>query len=227
MAYRAAALNFSKGEISPELESRFDLPAYQAGLRRALNVKIKRTGGVSKRMGTRFVAEALKSSARLIPFQFSDEQAYALEMGQAYMRPLALGGAVLEQELKVIAITKADKAQLTVHYHGYVYGDKIYLKNITGMVEINDRWLTVLSVIDASNFTVDFDSRDSGTFTGSGGGIDRAAPPSSPPSPPTVPDPLPPPTPPDIGSGGSGGYDGGSGTPVWSGGIGFDRGDIP
>jgi hypothetical protein len=58
-------------------------------------------------MGTRFVAECLSSTARLFPFQFSDEQGYALEFGQAYMRPLALGGAVLEEGLKVISITKA------------------------------------------------------------------------------------------------------------------------
>jgi hypothetical protein len=218
MSYRAALLNFSKGAISPELESRFDLPMYQAGLRRAVNVKIKRTGGVSKRMGTRFVAEALSTSARLIPFQFSDNQAYALEFGQAYMRPLALGGAVLEDELQVIAITKATNANLTIHYHGYSVGDQVYLTGVTGMVEINDRWLTVLSVPDVHNFTVDFNSTMAGTFTGSGGGVDRTSAATAPDPAPTIPPPLPAPTPPPVTAGGGGGYtDGGGGEVVWDG----------
>lgn len=202
---RAALLNFTKGEISPDLESRFDLPTYQAGLRRARNVKIKRTGGVAKRMGTRFVAEAMSNPARLLPFQFSDEQAYALEFGQAYMRPLALGGAVLEEELKVIAITQAMNAQITVHYHGYSEGDNVYLKSVEGMVEINDRWLTVLSVIDEHNFTVDIDSRNFTAFINSTG-TDRTGTPAPPPPPPPVPTPLPDPPPPEVGSGSGGGY---------------------
>lgn len=206
MGYRAALLNFSKGEISPELEARFDMAAYQAGLRRARNVKIKRTGGVSKRMGTRFVAECLGATARLIPFQFNDEQAYALEHGQAYMRPLALGGAVLEEGLLVTGITKAINAQVTIAYHGYSAGDGFYPSRITGMTEINDRFLTVISVVDANNFTVDIDSRGFGTFTGSGGGTARVGSPPAPPPPPPVPAPPPPPPAPDVGSGGGGGY---------------------
>lgn len=208
MAYRAALANFTKGELSPEAEARFDLPSYQAGLRRAYNVKIKRTGGVSKRMGTRFVAEALSDPARLFPFQFSDEQAYALLLSQGEMRPFALGGAVLQEGLLVVAITKAVNAQITIHYHGYSVGDELYLKDITGMVEINDRPLNVLSVIDQHNFTVDINSTNFSTFTGSGGGTDRTGAPAEPPSPPVVPAPLPDPTPPVLGSGSGGGYDG-------------------
>src|SRR5690349_19070969 len=159
--YRAAILNFSKGEISPELEARFDLSAYQVGLRRARNVRVRRTGGVSKRMGTRFVAECLSSTARLFPFQFSDEQGYALEFGQAYMRPLALGGAILEEGLKITAITKDLQAKVTAAYHGYTAGKQIYIKSddpaAFGMHEILDRWLTVMSVQDANNFTVNID----------------------------------------------------------------------
>lgn len=208
MAYRHATSNFTKGEVSPELEARFDTEAYQAALRTAYNVKIRRVGGVSKRMGTRFVAECLSTTAvRLLAFQFSDDQAYAIEMGQAYMRPAALGGVVLEDGLLVTAITKAVNAQITAAYHAYSVGDQVYLSLITGMVEINDRFLTVMSVIDANNFTVDFDSTNAGTFTGSGGGIARTGTPAPPPPPPPVPTPLPDPTPPDLGSGSAGGYD--------------------
>lgn len=209
MGYRAALLNFSKGEISPELEARFDLSAYQVGLRQATNVKIRRTGGVAKRMGTRFVARCLSSEARLIPFQFSDEQGYALEFGQAYMRPLALGGAVLEDGLKITAITRASQAQITAAFHDYSAGQQVYLESddppAFGMAEILDRWLTVTSVVDANNFKVDIDSTNFTAF-GSDTGTVRAAPPAPPPAPPVVPAPATAPAPPAVGSGSGGGY---------------------
>lgn len=207
MGYRAALLNFTKGVIAPELEARFDLPAYQAGLRQALNVKIRRTGGVSKRMGTRYVAHALGTTSRLLPFQFSDDQAYALEFEQALMRPYALGGAILEEGLKVTAITRAANAQVTAAYHGYSVGDQLYFKDIPGMVEINDRFLTVVSVIDDNNFTLDIDSTNFSLFVNTDTGTVRVGPPAAPPAPPTVPPVLTPPTGPDVGSGSSGGYD--------------------
>lgn len=225
MTYRAALLNFSKGEISPELEARFDLSAYQVGLRTALNVKIRRTGGVSKRMGTRFVAEALSTTARLFPFQFSDEQGYALENGQAYMRPLALGGAVLEEGLKIISITKGATTLLEVNHHDYSVGDLVYLRSddaeTFGMAEILDRWLTILTVPDSSHFTVNYDSTDATDF-GSDIGTDRVITPPPPPPPPPVPSPLPDPTPPDLGTGSTGGY-----VPVIGGGGGEFRWGSP
>jgi hypothetical protein len=218
MGYRVASSNFTKGEISPEAEARFELPVYQAAVRRATNVKVQRTGGLKKRMGTRFVAEALSASSRLIPFQFSDTQAYALEFAQAVMRPLALGGAVLEPGLKVTAITKAAHAQVTAAYHGYSAGDPVYFNTILGMVEINDRFLNVVLVIDDNNFTVDFDSTNASTFTGDTGGLVNAAPPPPPPPPPTVPPPTSDPLPPTTGSGSGGGYSDGGTSPTSPGG---------
>jgi hypothetical protein len=207
MAYRAALFNFSKGEISPELQARFDISIYNAGLKRARNVKVLRTGGVAKRMGTRFVAECLSSTTvRLAPFQFSDEQAYALEMGQAYMRPLALGGAVLEEGLRVTGITNAVQAVITVPFHAYTVGRQVYLSAIEGMTDINDRFLTITAIVDANNIRVDFDSTNAGAFTGSGGGTLRVGAPPAPPAPPAVPPPLDPPEEPPVGSGSGGGY---------------------
>lgn len=209
MAYRAALLNFSKGEIAPELEGRFDLAAYQVGLRRARNIKIKRTGGVSKRMGTRFVSECLSSVARLFPFQFSDEQGYALEFGQAYMRPLALGGAVLEEGLQIISITKGATTTIEVNYHAYSVGDQIYIRSDDvedfGMDSILDRWLTITAVPDGNHIVVDIDSTGFPDF-GVDVGTNRVGAPAPPPTPPVVPPPAVEPPPPEVGSGSGGGY---------------------
>lgn len=114
MAYRDAQQNFAKGELAPDLLGRFDVPAYKSGLKRARNVIIMKYGGVTKRPGTRLVAEVHDASypVRLIPFQFSIDQAYVLEMGQYYMRPAALGGIVLDGLDHVIVTSPYTGAQL-------------------------------------------------------------------------------------------------------------------
>lgn len=98
MSFRTAQPNFSRGELAPDLYGRFDVDAYGAGVKQARNVFILKYGGLSKRPGTLFVAEVIDDSAdnRLIPFQFSLTQAYALEFGEDYMSPCADGGRVLD-----------------------------------------------------------------------------------------------------------------------------------
>lgn len=204
MTYRVAHVNFSKGELADELLGRFDVAAYNAGLKRARNVVILKYGGVTKRPGTRLVAEVYDASepTRLIPFQFSLEQAYALEMGQGYMRPAALGGIVLNEELAVTGITKANPAEITVPFHGYSTNDQVILSGQEGMTEINGRILTVLASTGDNSFTVDLDSRGFGTWAGSSGGITRTEAPDPDPAPPVVPPVSPPPPPPPVGGGG-------------------------
>lgn len=204
MAFRAAQLNFSKGEISDELLGRFDVSSYSAGLKRARNVIILKYGGVTKRPGTRIVAECYAGSdgMRLLPFQYSLDQAYALEMGQGYMRPAALGGMVLHEELAITAITNAVNAKVTVAFHGYAVGDQVYFLGVEGMTEINGRVLTVESVVDENNFTVDADSSAWGVFTAATGGATRTEAPEPTAPPPTVPPVVPPPSPPPVYGGG-------------------------
>lgn len=208
MGIRVATVNFTKGEISPEVEARFDLDVYHAAARKASNVIIRRTGGFRKRPGSRYVATALSSSSRLVPFQFSDRQAYALELGQAVARPVALGGLVLEPGLKVTGITNANPAKVTCAYHGYSAGQSVWFDGILGMVQVNDRFLSVVQVIDANNFTVNFDATGAGAFISDTGGQANSAPPAAPPAPPAVPAPTPAPTPPPVTNGGSSGAGG-------------------
>ena len=131
MAYRAAKPNFSKGELADDLLGRFDVEAYGAGLKRARNVIIMKYGGITKRPGTRLVAEVHDDSQaiRLIPFQFSIDQAYVLEMGHNYMRPAALGGVVLDGSDHVIVTSPYSGAQLAeLDYEQSA--DVIYLAHI-------------------------------------------------------------------------------------------------
>ena len=65
--------NFTGGEISPRLRGRVDLTKYTSSLAHCENFIVFPHGGVTKRSGTRFVAEVKDSSkyTRIIPFIFS------------------------------------------------------------------------------------------------------------------------------------------------------------
>lgn len=206
MSFRAGLFNFSKGELAPELHGRVDVAAYNSALKRARNVVILKYGGVTMRMGTRLVAEVYESDiekpVRLLPFAYSIEQTYALEMGQGYMRPAALGGMVLEEYLNIVTATKTDPVVIEATFHGYHAGDDVFIIGIDGMEELNNRIWRVVAAIDDHHFSIDADGTQFGDYSGSEGGITRTADPDAPPSPPPVPPVVPPPTPPVVGGGG-------------------------
>lgn len=209
MAYRLGFPNFSKGELAPHLWGRFDVDAYQTAVRKARNCYVLKYGGLEKRPGTRFVAEVLDDSSpvRLIPFQFSIEQTYALEMGQGYMRVAALGGLVLNEQLAITGITNEAQAKITAAYHGYSVGNQVYLSGIAGDLgeELNGRIATVSAAVDANNFRIDISTVGMATFTTAEGGITRTGAPDPDPAPPTVPPVVTPPDPPPTGGGGGDG----------------------
>lgn len=203
-------VNFAKGEVSEELRARFDVQAYASAVKRARNVRVKKYGGLEKRPGTRFVSEVYNDTApvRLMPFQFSLTQTYALEMGQGYMRVASNGGMVLNEELAITGMTSTNPVTVTAAYHGYSAGDQIYITGQTGdWAALNGRFFDVIASTGTNTFTIDVNGSSFGAWTASTGGITRGAPPVADPTPPVVPDPIEPPPPPDTGGGGG---DGGS-----------------
>lgn len=80
--------NFTSGELSPRLEGRVDISKYFNGVKTLKNMLIHPHGGVTRRGGTKHVANAKEGDKkiRLVPFQFSVEQAYMLEFGENYIR---------------------------------------------------------------------------------------------------------------------------------------------
>ncbi len=80
--------NFNTGEMSALATARIDYEKYHAACETLENFIIYPQGGISRRPGTRFVAE-VKTSAkktRLIKFQFNVTDAYVLEFGENYIR---------------------------------------------------------------------------------------------------------------------------------------------
>ena len=97
-----AVTNFTAGEISPRLEGRIDLSKYFNGCRMLENFHIHPHGGITRRSGFRFVAEAMNPDkpVMLVPFEFNATQTYVLEFGedasgQGRMRVFTDHGVVL------------------------------------------------------------------------------------------------------------------------------------
>lgn len=205
---RALLPNFSKGEISPELYGRIDTAQYGTGLKTARNWIVQKYGGVTFRPGTRLVGkwDDPDNPVWFFPFQFSIDQSYVMAFGQGFMRPLALGGFVVEQDTKIIGATNANPAVLHVPFHGYAVGDRLYLSGITGMPELNGRFVEVLSVPDADHISIDVDSSGFDAFLASTGTL-NTGPPPAPPAPPVVPPVVPAPDIPEVGGGGGADYE--------------------
>ena len=102
--------NFRAGELSPRLEGRIDLDKYNEAAQTLQNMIVFPQGGVTRRPGT-FFAGAAKDGGkvRLINFEFSDEQAYVIELGADYMRFFKDGGLLTEAPVTITNITQSDQ----------------------------------------------------------------------------------------------------------------------
>ena len=80
--------DFTGGEWSPMTYGRVDTPKYKTGLATCLNYVPTAQGGLTRRPGTKFVAQVKSSTdaVRLIPFEYNVTQAYILEFGPSYIR---------------------------------------------------------------------------------------------------------------------------------------------
>jgi hypothetical protein len=89
--------SFAAGELSPNLYARVDLAKYQSGLAVCRNFFVDYRGGVSTRMGFRYIGSAGNSAlqVRLCRFAFNTQQNYILEIGHRYIRFISQGAYIL------------------------------------------------------------------------------------------------------------------------------------
>ena len=106
--------NFTSGEISPRLEGRVDFEKYFDGCSILHDFLIHPHGGIKRRPGSYFAAEAKDSAniTRVIPFVFNAEQSYIIELGNLYMRFYKDGGQILNLGTPVEIVTPYTSAQL-------------------------------------------------------------------------------------------------------------------
>lgn len=200
MPYTGGQPAFSGGEIGENLLGRSDTQKYQTALRRARNVLLSTSGGFYNRPGL-LDCGAIRTpnaKARLIPFQFSVSQAYAIELGHLTMRFVANGGYVLGKELRVLSIIPDPAGGRAVMDgpHGFRIGMEVYFTGIQGMTELNGRTARINGV-SVDQFTFDIDVSGFGAFTGATGGVagDAEGGTGGNPAPPPPDEPTPPPPP--------------------------------
>lgn len=183
MSQSVMQTSFAGGEFSPALYARTDLTKYESAVRLMRNAYPSPQGSVSNRGGLEFIgyAKETEKKCRLIPFQFSTEQAYALEFGDGYMRVYKDGGRVLTADVATISgITNAVEAEVsytsTPGSPDLVEGHWVYIYDVLGMTEVNGKYFRVGEII-APNFKLldidgnPVDSTSYGTYT-SGGSMD-------------------------------------------------------
>jgi hypothetical protein len=130
------------------MEGRTDFQKYFSGCKTLENFIVQPHGSVTRRPGTTFISEVKTSSAktRLIPFEFSTEQSYALEFGNNYIRFYKDNGAVLEANKTITGITQANPGVVTATAHGYSNGDTVVITGVVGMTQVNNKRFKVASV---------------------------------------------------------------------------------
>lgn len=137
---------FAAGVLSPALFARVDLSKFDLGAKRLENFLVQAEGGVANRPGTEFVVRALGGQVRLLPFAFSSEQTYVLELGAGYLRVLKDGAVVTEPSLAVAGVTLDGAVALSVPGHGYAAGDWLFVEGLGGPEALNGRFWEVAAV---------------------------------------------------------------------------------
>jgi hypothetical protein len=90
------ATNFTSGEVSKQAIGRVDIAKYANSVDTCENFLIQLLGGVTRRPGTRYIASTKDNGvARLMPFQYSADQDYVMEMGDEYAKLYSNTGSLV------------------------------------------------------------------------------------------------------------------------------------
>lgn len=145
--------SFTGGELAPVLYGRVDLDRYMNSLRTCRNFIAQQYGGARNRSGLKYVGDQYEHSttSRLIPFQFSTTQNYALLFGDEYMLVVKDGGLVTNLTLTITGVTQANPGVLTYTGTDPANGDMMYVESVSGMTQLNGRFFKVANVNAGAN----------------------------------------------------------------------------
>ena len=123
--------NFNGGEWSPLTYGRTDLAKYKNALATCLNYVPTAQGGLTRRPGTRYIANVKTgtSAVRLQAFEFSITQAYVLEFGPNYVRFYTQGGQLIHSGTAAYNAATAYTPGAAVTNGGVTY---VCIANTTG-----------------------------------------------------------------------------------------------
>jgi len=162
--------NFNAGELSTLVNARTQFERYFNGSETIQNFVTLVQGLLIRRKGFRFIGEAKYSTkkARLIRFEFSTVQTYAIELGEGYLRFYSQQGRVLDNSTTITGATNANPVVITDTGHPYSDGDEIIIQNVGGMTEINNKKFTVANKTANTYELAGIDGTSYGTYTSGG-----------------------------------------------------------
>lgn len=137
-AYNPSITSFNAGAVSPLMEARSDFQKYSSSSRTIENMFVTVQGPVLKRPGTKYIATAKSGSPRLLPFEFSTDDAYVLETGNLYMRFYRNGGQILSGATPFEIVTTYATADLFNIKHAQADND-MYLADGSNKPQILTR----------------------------------------------------------------------------------------
>ena len=129
MSYTTGLIRFNVGEISELMGGRIDTEEYKGACKVLKNFIPSVQGPVSRRGGTRFVAEVKRSAkkTRLFAFQFSAVLSYLLEFGDHYVRFFYHRHPIVDQNNNPIEITVPYAAEDLDKLYFSQSGDVVYI----------------------------------------------------------------------------------------------------
>lgn len=162
---------FTSGELSPKLYGRVGFDLYYKALKTCRNMIVSKYGGVDNRPGTQFIAPIPDSAhrARLIPFQFNNEQQYVFVVGNQTLS-IIRNGVVLANTsaYAVTGVTAGSPGvnlRLTIASHPFTDNEQIVVTGVAAGV--NGQWAA--SYVDANTIGLIGCELEVFLWTGAGG----------------------------------------------------------
>lgn len=116
--------SFSIGFLSRKIQGNTDFEGYNNALSECVNFVIQPTGGLFKRTGTYFAAEAKSGSPRLVLFSYSAEDQYICEFGAEYIRYFTKYGILTDEHDTIVetvtTFTEDEVNSMTVQQDGNI-----------------------------------------------------------------------------------------------------------
>lgn len=148
--------SFNTGEFSPVALGRTDFPKYKSGLSLMQRFIPLVQGGATRTPGTLHVNPAkvlggAEGRTRLLPFKFSNGDAFIIEMGDQYLRFFRNRAPVYLTAQAITGITKANPAVVTYVGADPVSGVEVNLRGVVGMTQVNNTRFRIANVNNGAN----------------------------------------------------------------------------
>ncbi len=169
MPFKTIKNSYNAGELSEYMAGRTDINKYHNGCSKLINATVLPHGGVVKRSGTEYIAKS-PNKCRLIPFEFSVDDALVLEFSNLLLRFYKDGDRVMNTSVNVDGVTLSGTDPVAVSTdgaHSLSSGDTVRFTGLVGTTELNfngnHSTEYVVTVVDADDITLD--GTDSSDFT--------------------------------------------------------------